>query len=148
MAGSTQQSSPCGLPAQATAAAQPHLAAAAELLGADAEGLAKALTTRTRQTVDGGWVGRRAGAAEACTWLCRVLCDACLSCLAWLLYLMRLCVAFVHAGWLHPPGSTLPASQTSSSAARREAPELWLLSLLLALLALEHKEAVFLLSFL
>ena len=34
-------------------AAQKHLAAAAKLLGVDAAGLLKALTTRTRQTVDG-----------------------------------------------------------------------------------------------
>ena len=36
-----------------TAAAQQHLQAAATLLGVDADGLLKALTTRTRQTVDG-----------------------------------------------------------------------------------------------
>lgn len=34
-------------------AAKRHLAAAAKLLGVDAAGLLKALTTRTRQTVDG-----------------------------------------------------------------------------------------------
>ena len=34
-------------------AAQRHLAAAAKLLGVPAAGLLKALTTRTRQTVDG-----------------------------------------------------------------------------------------------
>lgn len=34
-------------------ASEKHLLAAADLLGVDAEGLSKALTTRTRQTVDG-----------------------------------------------------------------------------------------------
>ena len=37
----------------APGASQRHLAAAAALLGARAEGLARALTTRTRHTVDG-----------------------------------------------------------------------------------------------
>lgn len=38
----------------APVAAQQHLAAAAKLLGVHAEGLEHALTTRTRQTTDGG----------------------------------------------------------------------------------------------
>lgn len=39
-----------------SAAGEPHLAAAAELLGCDREGLRKALTTRTRHVVDGAIV--------------------------------------------------------------------------------------------
>ena len=39
--------------AVAPGAPQRHLAAAAELLGVDVAGLARALTTRTRHTVDG-----------------------------------------------------------------------------------------------
>ena len=45
-----------GADAEASTVAAPakrHLAAAARLLGVDAAGLLKALTTRTRQTVDG-----------------------------------------------------------------------------------------------
>ena len=49
---------------QVATAALEHLAAAAELLGVDAEGLGKALTTRTRQTPDGPIV-RWAGAGAA-----------------------------------------------------------------------------------
>lgn len=40
---------------QVSPALEPHLRAAAELLGVESEGLSKALTTRTRHTVDGGW---------------------------------------------------------------------------------------------
>ena len=41
------------------APAKRHLAAAAKLLGVDAAGLLKSLTTRTRQTVDGACAPRR-----------------------------------------------------------------------------------------
>ncbi len=41
-----------------TADSEEHLAAAAQLLAVDVEGLRKALTTRTRHTVDGEWDDR------------------------------------------------------------------------------------------
>ena len=55
---------------QVTPAAQEHLRAAASLLGVDSEGLSKALTTRTRQTVDGALAGLlgKAGAAHTFPW--------------------------------------------------------------------------------
>ena len=58
--GAEQDSSqvPAGPPRQ-------HLEAAAQLLGVPAEGLARALTTRTRQTTDGEWLSLQLAALTA-----------------------------------------------------------------------------------
>jgi myosin-5 len=58
-------------------AAQEHLEAAAVLLGADAEGLRRALTTRTRQTPDGPIVSPidvKAAQVYVCVFVGRVSC--------------------------------------------------------------------------
>ena len=71
-AGADQEASTVAAPAKR------HLAAAARLLGVDAAGLLKALTTRTRQTVDGTRASLRAAdiacslAFAACQRLCYI----------------------------------------------------------------------------
>ena len=60
---------------QLAPAAAKHLDACAMLLGVQPDGLLKALTTRTRQTVDGGWPRSLLPTAQTLQWRC-VACGA------------------------------------------------------------------------
>lgn len=55
---------------QLAPAAAKHLDACAMLLGVQPDGLLKALTTRTRQTVDGGWPRSLLPTAQTPHWRC------------------------------------------------------------------------------